>query len=308
MKDCFYFPHDFNARNDPKLQKVLMELGHEGKSVYWDLIEILYEQGGYLNKTEIKLLGFSLRTDPFLIQNLIDNFDLFEQDENKFWSKSVLVRIEIREEKRNKNKENGKKGGRPPAKKENPVKVNNVELEPEFNETQKTEKKPFGFKNKTENNQRKGKERKEKESKVNNISPISPQGENGESDFFQKDFAEPEIKKHDPLTIPVEQVVKIFNEQKNLKNISGLNFTRRKKIVDRWNEKPDLEFWKKVIEKANTVKLNSGWKPDFDFIFKDDTNYLRIYEGSFDNKECDNEQNSTDFPPKKSGWTLDPDA
>ena len=44
-KESFYFSHDYGSRNDPKLVKVLMKLKQEGKGVYWDLIEMLYEQG-----------------------------------------------------------------------------------------------------------------------------------------------------------------------------------------------------------------------------------------------------------------------
>ena len=46
MKDSYYFQHDYNARNDPKLQDVLIELGVEGIGIYWCIIEQLYEQGG----------------------------------------------------------------------------------------------------------------------------------------------------------------------------------------------------------------------------------------------------------------------
>ena len=48
MKDTFYFQHDYNARNDPKLQDVLIDLGVEGIGVFWCIIEQLYEQGGKL--------------------------------------------------------------------------------------------------------------------------------------------------------------------------------------------------------------------------------------------------------------------
>ncbi len=32
-KESFYFSHDYSARNDPKLVKVLMKLGQAGKGV-----------------------------------------------------------------------------------------------------------------------------------------------------------------------------------------------------------------------------------------------------------------------------------
>ena len=41
MKETFYFAHDYNARNDPKLQNVLFDLGVEGIGVFWCFIEEL---------------------------------------------------------------------------------------------------------------------------------------------------------------------------------------------------------------------------------------------------------------------------
>lgn len=98
-KKTYYFSHDYGSRNDPKLQKVLMILGQEGKGVYWDLIEMLYEQEGYLLVSEIDSYAFALRTHSECIASLINDFGLFENDGEKFWSNSVLERLSIMKEK-----------------------------------------------------------------------------------------------------------------------------------------------------------------------------------------------------------------
>lgn len=97
-KESFYFSHDYGARNDPKLQKVIMTLNHEGKSVYWDIIEMLYEESGYLLLAEIDSYAFALRTTSEVIKTLINDFGLFQKNELKFWSESVLKRMDKREE------------------------------------------------------------------------------------------------------------------------------------------------------------------------------------------------------------------
>lgn len=97
--ESYYFSHDYSARNDPKLQKVLMRLGQAGKGVYWDLIEMLYEEGGYLSLNEIESYAFALRTDTDCITKLINDFNLFQNDGLRFWSDSVLKRLFMREEK-----------------------------------------------------------------------------------------------------------------------------------------------------------------------------------------------------------------
>lgn len=104
-----YFSHDFNARNDIKLKKVNMELGLTGLGLYWCIIECLYENGGYLDLNQIDLLAYELRTEKNLIEKIINDYDLFKINKNKFYSKSVLQRLEKINEISKKNKENIKK-------------------------------------------------------------------------------------------------------------------------------------------------------------------------------------------------------
>ena len=95
----YYFSHDYGARNDPKLIKLFMSEGHAGKGIYWDIIEMLYEQGGYLLLSEIPTYAFELRTECDRIANVLRLYDLFENDGEKVWSESVLRRLKLREEK-----------------------------------------------------------------------------------------------------------------------------------------------------------------------------------------------------------------
>ena len=104
-----YFSHDMNARNDAKLIKVLMRLGQAGKGVYWDLVEMLHEENGYLMLSDCESYAFALRTDCAVINSLITDFGLFENDGAKFWSNSALQRIGQREAKSVKAKESADK-------------------------------------------------------------------------------------------------------------------------------------------------------------------------------------------------------
>lgn len=108
-KESYYFSHDYGSRNDPKLVKVLMKLGQAGKGVYWDLIEMLYEQGGYLMLSDCDSYAFALRTEEECITKLINEFGLFENDAEKFWSNSVLSRLDKRDSKSQKAKESALK-------------------------------------------------------------------------------------------------------------------------------------------------------------------------------------------------------
>jgi len=107
-KDAYFFSHDYGARNDPKLQKVLMKLGHEGKGIYWDIIEMLFEENGKLPYLDIETISFAIRASSDKLNSLINDFDLFENDGEFFWSNSVINRLQKREEKTKKYSEAAK--------------------------------------------------------------------------------------------------------------------------------------------------------------------------------------------------------
>ena len=98
MKDTFYFQHDYSARNDPKLQDVLIEHGVAGIGVFWCVIEQIYEQGGKLPFKACKSIAFALHVDCKVVESVVNDFDLFQNDGTSFWSSSVLARLTRRKE------------------------------------------------------------------------------------------------------------------------------------------------------------------------------------------------------------------
>lgn len=99
MKETFYFSHDYNARQDPKIIELQMVHGMAGIGIYWCLIELLYENGGYLKLSKLKTYAYSLRVEQELIKSVIDEFDLFVVKDDVFYSASVIKRLEERKEK-----------------------------------------------------------------------------------------------------------------------------------------------------------------------------------------------------------------
>lgn len=95
-KESLYFTHDMNARQDPKLQELLMERGLEGLGAYWCIIEQLYEQGGELPLKSIKTIAFALHCKVTLIESVVKDFNLFSNDGTHFWSDAVKRRTEAR--------------------------------------------------------------------------------------------------------------------------------------------------------------------------------------------------------------------
>ena len=97
-KETFYFSHDYNSRSDRRMMNLLMLAGIEGIGIYWCIVEMLYEEGGYLMLNECERIAFELRTNCDKI-NLVINSSLFVNDKEKFWSESVLSRLNTRKEK-----------------------------------------------------------------------------------------------------------------------------------------------------------------------------------------------------------------
>jgi hypothetical protein len=98
-KERFYFSHDLHSRTDKEMIKLRMKMGMQGVGLYWCIVEMLHEEGGYLMRSECERIAFELQVDTACITQLIETFQLFRFDDEKFWSESALKRIDIRKEK-----------------------------------------------------------------------------------------------------------------------------------------------------------------------------------------------------------------
>lgn len=98
-KDAYYFPHDSNAHDDPKIIKLNGALGLEGYGIYWLLLELLRDQPGYQYPVElIPDIADRYKTTKEKLSAVVYNFKLFEYDQVNFWSPSFIRRMQIREE------------------------------------------------------------------------------------------------------------------------------------------------------------------------------------------------------------------
>ena len=99
MKESYFFSHDYNARQDPKMQEVLMDYGVAGIGIYWCIVEQLYEQGGRMALASIKAIAFALHVAQDDVRSIVMNYGLFDNDGTEFWSPSVKRRMEERNAK-----------------------------------------------------------------------------------------------------------------------------------------------------------------------------------------------------------------
>lgn len=108
-KDTFYFSHDYNSRSDPRMIKLSMKQGMAGIGIYWCIVEMLYEQGGYLPLSNIESIAFELHSECDRIKDVLQNYELFIFEDEMFYSESALRRLNIRNDKSNKARESANK-------------------------------------------------------------------------------------------------------------------------------------------------------------------------------------------------------
>ena len=133
-KDVYYFSHDVNASNDPKIVAMESEFGVISYAWWWKLIEklassedyrlpfkkytfialdkelgILNENERPLNENERDL--FCLNKSFLFINSLIHDFELLDCDDEYFWSPSLIRRQEIRRSKNEKKQEQRRLAG-----------------------------------------------------------------------------------------------------------------------------------------------------------------------------------------------------
>lgn len=104
MKDAYYFPHDSNAKDDPKCVLLIEQLGLEGYGIYWVLIEVLRDQPDYKYPTAlIPALARRYNSTVENVKTVVENYSLFQvDDDNMFFSESLIKRMLPLEEKKEK--------------------------------------------------------------------------------------------------------------------------------------------------------------------------------------------------------------
>jgi hypothetical protein len=122
LKNTYYFSHDTNANRDEKILAMRVDYGWEGYGWYWAIVETMAESSNYKLKIKngvpnrVAIAGLSLCHNipidklEIYIDNCIKKYGLFDTDGEYFWSRTLLKRLSIRDEKTNKLRDAGLKG------------------------------------------------------------------------------------------------------------------------------------------------------------------------------------------------------
>jgi len=97
-KDTFYFSHDYNARNDIKIKRLISKHGYLGFGIFWAIVEDLYNNANAL-PTDYDCIAYEFRTDEKVVFSVINDFELFIVKDGFFGSVSIENRINERNAK-----------------------------------------------------------------------------------------------------------------------------------------------------------------------------------------------------------------
>lgn len=274
MKDTFYFPHDYNARSDPKLQDVLVAHGVAGLGIYWCIIEQLYEQGGLLPLCSCKTIAFALHVESKIVESIVNDFDLFENDGENFWSNSAKKRLDKRSDISEKRKSAAVKRWKSMPLQQGQCLCNANAMQ-------------------SDANKRKEKEIKVKENKKEiNKEKDLPAADAPVSGAYAPDPPESETKTDfkSLMAFVNAEFAKGKSTMPRLRTIDG---TRRTHTLARIREHGE-EALREVVRKAVASDFlngnnSRGWAATFDWLVLPN-NFIKVLEGNYDN-DRHNKQN-----------------
>ncbi len=263
-KETFYFSHDYNARNDIKIQALLVEHGAIGYGIFWIIVEILHEESEkklMLNNLTNIAIARQASTSVEQVKAVVEcclEYELFTEEDGYFFSKRILTNIE----KRMDISEKRAKAGRISANKRK--KATLVEQNP--------------------TNANKEKERKEKERKEKSIV---------DTNVSMSDAEHPTQER-----IDYKALIDFFNEETQGvfgKVMYPISKQRKEGIRARINEFGKDEFARMIrkASKSNFLKGdgNKGFVAKFDWMIRP-SNFQKIIEGNYDNTDKGHSSNT----------------
>jgi len=103
-----YFSHDYTARHDTKIRRLIAKHGMAGYGLFWAIVEDLYMNGNEL-PCDYEVMAFDLRASVDICKSVCEDFDLFVIQNGTLRSESVGKRLMQRTDKSDKARESAAK-------------------------------------------------------------------------------------------------------------------------------------------------------------------------------------------------------
>ena len=161
-----YFPHQYNAHDDEKLQQVIINHGLAGYAVFFLLLEYLgQKKDRVLSKDFYKVLSWNYRIDEDVVRSVVEDYGLFEVSDNHFSSDGLNDRMAALDDKIAKRKAAGALGG---LKRVANLKQNSSNAQAMLEENQANSKQYLSNAQANSSNNNKGEENNKKEKSTTN--------------------------------------------------------------------------------------------------------------------------------------------
>lgn len=279
-----YFPFDVDTFQDIKIRKLIKYQSGKAVTVYALLLCLIYKGGYYMRWDEELPFIISEQTgfEEAYIQEVIKScmvLGLFSKE--LFDKERVLTSKGIQERYRDICKQINRKFDFVEfsiiSSEEKPISLEEIGISSEeklINSEKSTQKKI------------KGKEKEKKEDI--NISSFSKEECDSACESPSPSLSETPHEK-----IPLEEITDMWNSIcPNFPKVEKITDKRKAKIPIRvkemggWNKaKPILENIFKKVQQSKFLNgdNNRGWKCFFDWIFENESNWVKVYEGNYDN-------------------------
>lgn len=265
MNNC-YFPHDSNARNSKKILRLRRSLGAEGYGTYFMLLERLREEQDFTCDADYEMLSYDLRVEAGIIKSVVEDFGLFElnEDRTKFHSVGFDERMDIKDQKSIAGKKGadarwGKKVEKPSGMAQNgtniaPVIANDVCHDSANGSSSDKEKK--------------SKEKESKENYCSSSQTLPPDGAREEEEFSE------EQQKEEILLLFIRRNFRTpeeeYRKMVDYNSVAGRNwnkmtYNQRLATAKLWQQKPSdpkrwpdniLQLWQTMYAEAKSLKAS----------------------------------------------------
>lgn len=297
QKDSYWFRHDSNAKDDPKCVALIEQLGLEGYGIYWVLVEVLREQPDYTYPLALlPALARRYNTSAEKVKAVVVGYGLFKVRENKiFFSESLLERMRAYDSLKEKRRAAALIANESRWKREEKSDCDTNRI-PNGKQTH-----PFATLYINSNNN---------STLLSSSTSIDKSISVEESNIAELPFPSAEKPQNTEETAPelsnknCQQVVDFWNSTiaslgANYARVEMLSDARKKKIRIRWKEfarvGDPVEVCRTLFRKACASKFmqgdnRNGWSAGFDWLFINDKNWLKVYEGNYDDKTASQQQ------------------
>jgi hypothetical protein len=100
MIKSLYFDHDYDARNDEKILSIRSEFDWAGYGIFFAILEVLCEQGGYIQRRRLPGISMSLSLPLATLEGVLKlclSEELLKENENGIFSQRILNHLSFRQ-------------------------------------------------------------------------------------------------------------------------------------------------------------------------------------------------------------------